>query len=893
MMLPDQPPETIHLDLQFTPAGSAGYVARVLDSPAGSGGRHTFALPFPADDLARVRSVTRVEASFAREFGLRLYQAAFGGEVRQLLLTTLGMLEGRAELLQVRLWLSETPALANLPWEYLYVEELKLHLALMPRVSLVRHLDVRRRADAGEALLPLHVLCVVAAPQDVGEIDAEGEWRRLDSSFAPLQAAGLVQVERLAPPTFGALAQRLDDSPVHVLHFVGHGLFGAGEPSGALVFEDAARQAQVVSADQLAQVLGSHAPLRLAVLNACLGAQSAAEDAAAGVAQRLVTGGTPAAVAMQFAITDTASAAFSGAFYTALGRGHSVDEAVRQARQAIYTQPNPIEWATPVLFAAKGEPLRIAGEAAEPVNAAAAGRAQAADTAPAPPPAARESDRKVQRSGASHWALAAVGALLVVGLLAFLWLRPGWGALAPAAEPPAGETAGAAGGQADAGAEVEPPNTVEAAEGSENPSAGQATAAAADEPPPVLAARRPITVGMAALTPCVEPGVEETLLASLRDRLAGVGLLDARVQIAQLAPAVADEAGAHSQGQGYDIVVWGGCAPVNPASGAEEAAGDMLTITATLLLVGDTWEEAAAHRIAQPPAVALTAGSAQAALAGEALAAVLAYYGEDEIEHAAPLLEAAANELDAGQVGTAEQRLRFHWLAGNAWIEHPEYVMGTFPRNRSVDVFYMESAVRQYQAAISLTEVLSPAVSPGPQLAALHQNLGWMHYKAGSPGDRRPFERARQEFELAASFAEPGLGALEGIAYSNRSLLVDAATLQTLCEPMRAQDGQVRFRICRAFAELDKEPPDAALFREWASALYQAAPQHPMSEYFMAQVACDLDHDSDRAIAHHDAFQAKLRMSPRWDAYGLDALQQHAATMLGFIRDDPAGACAG
>ncbi len=362
--------KTDALDLQFTPTGQDAFVVRVLDSPAGSGGRHEFALPFTTQELAVVRGVARVDAALVRRFGLRLYQAALGGDVRQLLLATLQHLQAApgapgTRLLQVRLGLSETPALANLPWECLYVEELGRHLALMQQVSVVRHLDVRRRPNVGRVALPLQVLCVIAAPQDLAVVDAAGEWQRMQLSFAPLVDSGLVQLERLRAPTFAGLAARLQAEPVHILHFVGHGVFDAQANSGGLVLENEKQQAQAVSADQLAQVLSNHAPLRLAVLNACLGAQSAADDASAGVAQRLVVGGTPAVAAMQFAVTDKAAAVFSSEFYGALSSGRSVDEAMQCARQAIYAQPNAVEWATPVLFAARGEPLRIVAPRAE------------------------------------------------------------------------------------------------------------------------------------------------------------------------------------------------------------------------------------------------------------------------------------------------------------------------------------------------------------------------------------------------------------------------------------------------------------------------------------------------------------------------------------------------
>ena len=231
--------------------------------------------------------------------------------------------------------------------------------------------------------------------------------------------------------------------------------------------------------------------------------------------------------------------------------------------------------------------------------------------------------------------------------------------------------------------------------------------------------------------------MKDTLRTVLADELGDAKLLAKRVLLEDVAKTVRDAAGAHSFGDRYDIVVWGTCAPV-------AGVGETLTVTATLSLVGASWDEAVAHRVAQPPEVALTLDSGQAGLAGQALAAVLAYYGEDEVEYAAPKPEKRiANKLEVDRVGKPEQRLRFHWLAGNAWIEHPEYVVEEAEGERTVDQFYQRLASLQYEAAMALTKTVLPAEESGQVLAALHQNLGWMYYKAGDGAHPDPSIRTR------------------------------------------------------------------------------------------------------------------------------------------------------
>ena len=96
--------------------------------------------------------------------------------------------------------------------------------------------------------------------------------------------------------------------------------------------------------------MSDHPALRLAVLNACEGARSDLQDPFAGVAQTLVQQGIPAVIAMQFEITDIAAIIFAKDFYASIVDGFPVDAALAEARKAIYGQPNPFEWATPVLY---------------------------------------------------------------------------------------------------------------------------------------------------------------------------------------------------------------------------------------------------------------------------------------------------------------------------------------------------------------------------------------------------------------------------------------------------------------------------------------------------------------------------------------------------------------
>jgi formylglycine-generating enzyme required for sulfatase activity len=342
-----------------------GYRARVIRSLTGETAVE-FTLPFTDDELADFfwRSFGRgrhlgakpdgegaAPVLDARGFGQRLYAAVFAGGVGVCLRRSLDKAQAQNQGLRIRLRLDPgVPALAELPWEYLFATDLDRFLALSDATPLVRYLEVAEGVEALRVAPPLAILAVIASPSDVTPLAVEEEWRRLQTALADLQARHLIHLERLNPATWPALQARLRQGPVHLLHFIGHGRFDSAAGTGGLIFENAAGHADEVSAGTLAMLLHDHAALRLIFLNACEGARSGRSDSFAGVAQRLVRQGIPAVLAMQFPVSDAAAIALSQAFYSALADGYPADSALSEARKAIAAQGNPLEWGTPVLY---------------------------------------------------------------------------------------------------------------------------------------------------------------------------------------------------------------------------------------------------------------------------------------------------------------------------------------------------------------------------------------------------------------------------------------------------------------------------------------------------------------------------------------------------------------
>jgi hypothetical protein len=353
-----QPIDYLDFDLELQPDG-ARYRVRVLQSPSGET-HSTFELPFDTElenYLLKLgqprRGVRRMDSSqtkLAKDFGGMLFKKIFAAEVLASLQSSIEQAERQRCGLRVRLRMNEAPALALLPWEYLYNASTNEFLALNLETPIVRYLALPRRILSLGIKPPLRILVVISSPKGLSQLDTHDEWLRLSKALEPLQQTGQVVRERLKAPRLDALQQRLQGSDLHILHFIGHGGLDAGAQDGMLVFEDDYQNQRTVTGEQLGVVLRNHPSLRLVVLNACDGARSSQDDPFAGVAQSLVQQGLPAVIAMQFEISDEAARVFASGFYSALASGYPVDAALVQARTAIHGNQLGAEWGTPVLF---------------------------------------------------------------------------------------------------------------------------------------------------------------------------------------------------------------------------------------------------------------------------------------------------------------------------------------------------------------------------------------------------------------------------------------------------------------------------------------------------------------------------------------------------------------
>ncbi len=299
------------------------------------------------------RGVRRVESpqmQAASSFGTRLFEALFNGEVHDFYQNALRSAEREGQGVRLLLRFSDVPELINVPWEYLYDPSLARFIALSADTPVVRYLDIPRQILPLKVQAPLRVLVMISNPREYPQLDVEAEWQILNDALGDLIQRGQVSLTRLAQPTLLALQEQLRKDEYHIFHFIGHGMFSDYKQDGLLLLEDEQGAGAPVSGHYLGTLLHDEKSLRLALLNACEGGRTSASDLYAGTAQQLVRQGIPAVIAMQFEVSERTAATLSREFYRSLADNYPVDAALAEARKAIYTQGQDIEWGIPVLY---------------------------------------------------------------------------------------------------------------------------------------------------------------------------------------------------------------------------------------------------------------------------------------------------------------------------------------------------------------------------------------------------------------------------------------------------------------------------------------------------------------------------------------------------------------
>src|SRR5262245_22921884 len=165
-----------------------GYNAQVVSTDIGDPACD-FTLPFTEDKLdalltrlgtpRSVRNLGEEELEAAKTLGGELFKAAFAGPVGNALAQSIAAARRDQERLRIRLRLTGTPELANLPWEYLYDGPNNRFLTLSYQTSIVRYLEIPQPIQTLKVQPPLRVLVMVASPLGLHQLDAERECEKL------------------------------------------------------------------------------------------------------------------------------------------------------------------------------------------------------------------------------------------------------------------------------------------------------------------------------------------------------------------------------------------------------------------------------------------------------------------------------------------------------------------------------------------------------------------------------------------------------------------------------------------------------------------------------------------------------------------------------------------
>ncbi len=293
----------------------------------------------------------------ARQFytlGTALSDMLLTGSIRKRWWDSLNVTRERRLGLRLRL-LFEAPELIALPWEFLYLRspaentdnELNF-LALQPDISIVRHeeLDIVEPSLAPQPNYRL--VAAQASPAGQPELALGVERKAIEAAIANLPQADLLQTTWVEKTTRRALRKALQ-TPADILHFSGHArMSGRG---GQLILERAGGGSDPYSATYLASLIQA-SPLRLAILNACETGARSGVNPWSGVASALVHTGVAAVVASQYPLLDTSATPLAEEIYQGVLQGLTIDEAVSNARRAIYQESGlqTPDWGAPVLY---------------------------------------------------------------------------------------------------------------------------------------------------------------------------------------------------------------------------------------------------------------------------------------------------------------------------------------------------------------------------------------------------------------------------------------------------------------------------------------------------------------------------------------------------------------
>jgi hypothetical protein len=350
-----------NFDITIRPSGTPNTYRLEAKSPNGEASAAAPQIfPFENDEyqyLARsLRDVQISEPQFANDMGELLRKFLFPGPIQELFSTTLNVsrVQGK-DGVRVRININEESSeLYQVPWEY--CRDDKSFLSLNADTPLVRYMPTNRAPAPISVPYPVKILLAWANPEDLDTLDVQSE---LDAVKGALQAfvdAGKVVIEELPNATPTTLVSKARQNPPHIFHFIGHGAL-LPNGGGGLALDNGRKSHVMLDGDRMLRLFQGD-DTKLIILSACQSGatsdkseKSSSSQAFMGLAPKLVWGGLPAVVAMQYDLPNAAAQPFMQTLYEFLALGKPLDTAVTEARMgldfAIFDSPY---WGIPVLF---------------------------------------------------------------------------------------------------------------------------------------------------------------------------------------------------------------------------------------------------------------------------------------------------------------------------------------------------------------------------------------------------------------------------------------------------------------------------------------------------------------------------------------------------------------
>lgn len=338
-----------------------GYVATVLDSPAGTA-VWRFGMPDPAlaqllhasdgpVPTAEATESQRIEG--VREFGKTMSSALFGGAVAERLEESLALADSQGWGLRIRLMLSSVPELQDWNWECLYLARSSRFLALSRYTPIVRYVEMPEQSRPIQGKLPLRVLVLLLNADDY----TRQVWQETYQALAPLAAQGLVHFDVADPPMIAIVRRMFRREKYHVLHVVSPPPPSVQEGQSFPGTQEHTDSSGFINPDYHAAMLRDER-IRLVVAQGDRPRLPAALNLLPQIASGLITQGIPGVLTMPGLQSDAAGQLLHE-IYSLLANRYPLEEALAEARKELYSAGQSVAWGIPALYVGTSDSLRF------------------------------------------------------------------------------------------------------------------------------------------------------------------------------------------------------------------------------------------------------------------------------------------------------------------------------------------------------------------------------------------------------------------------------------------------------------------------------------------------------------------------------------------------------